>query len=103
MFTFSADHSMFTFQVRDIQNRAKEISQEAEAQAKLVGTLAAANFTATVEKARAEGLKDLYTRLRLNTQQLKNSFDYLRTLRTMDKVHFSVDFQQRIVGSVGGQ
>ncbi|KAK7113664.1 uncharacterized protein [Littorina saxatilis] len=85
-------------EVRNIQNQAKEVSQEAEAQSKEIGSIAASNYTATVEKARATGLKALYTRLRLNTQQLKNSFDYLRTLRTLDNVHFTVDFQQRIVG-----
>ncbi|KAL8612319.1 hypothetical protein ACOMHN_062266 [Nucella lapillus] len=89
--------------VREIQNKALEVSQEAQAQAQLIGTVAAANYTATVEKARAEGLKTLYGRLGLNTQDLKNSFDYLRTLRTMDTAHFTVDFQQRIVGGVGGK
>ncbi|XP_076450018.1 uncharacterized protein LOC143286359 [Babylonia areolata] len=88
--------------VRDIQNRAKEISQEAEADAKLMGSVATANYTAIVEKARAEGLKSLYQRLGLKTQELKNSFDYLRTLGTMENVHFTIDFQQRIVGNVGG-
>lgn len=89
-------------EVRDIQNRAKEISQNAEAQAKLMSTVAGANYTATVEKARALGLKGLYTRLGLRSQELKNSYDYLRTLATLENVHFTVDFQQRIVGNVGG-
>ena len=90
------------FQVQEIQNQAKEISQQAEAESSQIGTIAAANYTATVEKARSQGLKGLYQRLGLNTQQLKNSFDYLRTLRTLDNVHFTVDFQQRIVGGFGG-
>lgn len=90
-------------EVREIQNRALEIRQEAEAQSKLILTVGTANFTAIVEKARAEGLKALYQRLNLNTQQLKNSFDYLRTLRAMDNVHFTVDFQQRIVGGFSGK
>ena len=90
-----------TLQVQEIQNQAKEISQQAEAQSGQIGTIAAANYTATVEKARSQGLKGLYQRLGLNTQQLKNSFDYLRTLRTLENVHFTVDFQQRIVGGFG--
>lgn len=84
--------------VRSIQNQAAEISGNATAAANRIGKQAAANYTAIVEKARAEGLKGLYTRLGLNTQELKNSFDYLRTLRTLDNVHFTIDFQQRIVG-----
>ncbi|XP_076459148.1 uncharacterized protein LOC143292587 [Babylonia areolata] len=87
--------------VRNIQNQALEISQEAQAQAQMIATVAAANYTATVEKARSQGLKALYNRLGLNTQELKNSFDYLRTLRTLETAHFTVDFQQKIVGNVG--
>nr|KAG5703821.1 hypothetical protein BaRGS_031455 [Batillaria attramentaria] len=87
--------------VRKIQNEASEINQKAEAQSQFIATVAAANYTATVEKARADGLKSLYSRLKLNTQEMKNSFDYLRTLRTLDNVHFTVDFQQRIVGGFG--
>ncbi|KAL8586179.1 hypothetical protein ACOMHN_057741 [Nucella lapillus] len=89
-------------EVRDIQNRAKEISQEAEADAKLMGTVATANYTAIVEKARSQGLRKLYSQLKLTTQDFKNSFDYLRTLSNLNNVHFTVDFQQRIVGNVAG-
>ncbi|PVD39384.1 hypothetical protein C0Q70_02014 [Pomacea canaliculata] len=85
--------------VRDIQNQATEILQEAQVQSELIGTISTANFTANVEKARAEGLKNLYQQLGLTTQEMKNSFDYLRTLRLLENVHFTVDFQQRIVGN----
>lgn len=85
-------------EVREIENQAKEISQKAQAQSQFIATVAAANYTVSVEKARSDGLKELYTRLKLTTQEMKNSFDYLRTLRSLDNVHFTVDFQQRIVG-----
>lgn len=88
--------------VQDIRNQAKEVRQEAEATSSLINTVSQANYTATVEKARSTGLKDLYNRLGISNQETKNSFDYLRTLRGLDKVHLTVDFQQRIVGGFGG-
>ena len=41
-----------------------------------------------------------FTMLRLSTQEYKNSFAYLRTLKGTNKAHFTVDFQQRIVGNL---
>ncbi|XP_005090572.1 uncharacterized protein LOC101853991 [Aplysia californica] len=88
--------------VHDIKNQAKEVRETAQAQSKLINTVSQANYTATVEKARSEGLKHLYQRLNIVDQDTKNSFDYLRTLRGLDHVHLTVDFQQRIVGGFGG-
>ncbi|XP_046565249.1 uncharacterized protein LOC124273948 [Haliotis rubra] len=88
-------------EVRQIKNDGKEISANATAQSTTIATLASANYTLAVESARSQGLKKLYTKLGINEQKFKNSFDYLRTLRGMDHVHFTVDFQQRIVGNMG--
>lgn len=92
---------MFLTKVRQIKNEGKEINANATAQSSTIATLARANYTLAVETARGQGLKKLYNKLGINEQQFKNSFDYLRTLRGMDHVHFTVDFQQRIVGNIG--
>ena len=40
----------------------------------------------------------MYSTMGLNTQELKSSYDFVRTLGTMsDNVYFTVDYQQRIV------
>lgn len=88
-------------EVAEIKNRAEELKQEAEAQSSLINTISRANYTSIVERARSKGLKDLYTRLGIKDEKTKNSFDYLRTLRGLDHVHLTVDFQQRIVGGFG--
>lgn len=87
-------------QVAAIKNQAKEIRQSAEATSEKIKVVSGAEYTSTIEKARATGLKQLYTDLKINTQEQKNSFDYLRTLRGLDNVHLTVDFQQRIAGSL---
>ena len=33
-------------------------------------------------------------------QEHKNSFNYLRTLKGLPTAHFTIDFQQRIVGNL---
>ncbi|KAL4222775.1 hypothetical protein ACF0H5_018815 [Mactra antiquata] len=87
--------------VADIQNQAKEIRESAESMSKTISIVAQAEYTSTIEKARSTGLKQLYDNLNIKTQEQKNSFDYLRTLRGLDNVHLTVDFQQRIAGSLG--
>ncbi|GFS12513.1 hypothetical protein ElyMa_006699500, partial [Elysia marginata] len=87
--------------VRDINNQAEELRQRAETQSQQLRIISQANYTAIVEKARSKGLKDLYDQLGIKDQAVKSSFDYLRTLRGLDHVHLTVDFQQRIVGGLG--
>lgn len=87
--------------VRDIKNQAEERRQKAQAESQQLKIISRANYTAIVEKARSQGLKDLYSKLGITDQKIKSSFDYLRTLRGLDHVHLTVDFQQRIVGGFG--
>jgi len=89
-----------TSKVQKILNQAKEERQKAEAESQLISTLSRANYTSVVEKARSQGLRNLYDRLKISDQGIKNSFDYLRTLRGLDNIHLTVDFQQRIVGGL---
>ncbi|KAK3750814.1 hypothetical protein RRG08_037255 [Elysia crispata] len=89
--------------VRDIKNQAAELREKARAESLQLETISKANYTVIVEKARSKGLKDLYTHLGITDQKTKSSFDYLRTLRGLDHVHLTVDFQQRIVGGYGGK
>ncbi|GFN73606.1 hypothetical protein PoB_000011200 [Plakobranchus ocellatus] len=88
--------------VRDIKNQAAELREKARAESQQINTIARANYTAVVEKARSQGLKELYDSLGIKDQKTKSSFDYLRTLRGLNHVHLTVDFQQRIVGGFGG-
>ncbi|XP_076088758.1 uncharacterized protein LOC143059153 isoform X2 [Mytilus galloprovincialis] len=84
-----------------IENDAKEISQNATAQATLIGSIAQANYTAILESARSDGLKRAFVELNFNLQEHKNSFDYLRTIRGQENTHLTVNFQQRIAGNLG--
>ncbi|XP_052079824.1 uncharacterized protein LOC127717989 isoform X1 [Mytilus californianus] len=84
-----------------IENEAKEISQNATAQATLIGSIAQANYTAILESARSDGLKQAFIDLNFNQQEHKNSFDYLRTIRGQDNTHLTVNFQQKIAGNLG--
>lgn len=85
-------------QVNEKSNMASEISQNATAMSNLLQSKAQAESTATVEKARSQGLKDLYTRLGITDVDQKSSFDYLRTIKDMEHVHLTVDFEQMIYG-----
>lgn len=84
-----------------ISNEAVEISQNATAQAALVTSISQANYTAALEEARSEGLKNVFTSLGFNQQTHKNSFDYLRTIRGQDKTYITVNFDQKIAGNLG--
>lgn len=87
--------------VQKIKNEAVELREQAAAQSKLIKVTSQANYTAIVESARSQGLDILFTALNITDQGHKNSFDYLRTLRSLDNVHLTVDFQQRIIGGMG--
>ena len=88
--------------MKEITNSATEIAQNATAQSELIVAQANAKATATVETARGDGLRQLYQRLGITTQEQKSSFDYLRTLKEMSNVHLGVDFQQLIMGPTQG-
>ncbi|XP_060584087.1 uncharacterized protein LOC132740237 [Ruditapes philippinarum] len=87
--------------VAEIKNQAKEIRESAESESQKIRVVSEAEYLSTIEKARGTGLRKLYDSLGIKTQEQKNSFDYLRTLRGLDHVHLTVDFQQRIAGSIG--
>lgn len=86
--------------VNEIENTAAEISQNATAQSNLIGSKAQAEATKVVETARSKGLADLYDRLGITAVDQKSSFDYLRTIKEMDQLHLSVNFQQFIAGPI---
>ena len=94
------NNTRYLLQVKSIQNEAAEIQQEAQSQSAKIQTVSQAEYTSTIEKARSSGLSRLYASLGITEQQHKNSFDYLRTLRGLDNVHMTVDFQQRIAGNL---
>lgn len=89
-----------TAMVQRLKNDAKEISANATAHAKRLTTVSQANYTAIIETARSEGLKYVFDKLRVTDQKYKDSFDYLRTIRGLDNIHLTVDFQQRIAGNL---
>ncbi|XP_061169850.1 uncharacterized protein LOC133179122 [Saccostrea echinata] len=88
-------------QVQKIKNRAQEVREEGQAESNLIKITSSANYTVTIEGARSRGLTTLYRDLGITNQIHKNSFDYLRTLRGLDNIWLTVDFNQRIVGSFG--
>ncbi|WAQ95003.1 hypothetical protein MAR_007474 [Mya arenaria] len=87
-------------EVQDIKNKASEVVQNSTAEAQRIFTVSQAEYTNTIETARSTGLKRLYSDLKISNQEQKNSFDYLRTLRGLKNVHLTVDFDQRIAGSL---
>ncbi|KAL3832279.1 hypothetical protein ACJMK2_023937 [Sinanodonta woodiana] len=87
--------------VAQIKNDAQEIKQNATVLSEYIGTVSKANYTATIENARAIGLKKLFNDLSITDQKYKSSFDYLRTLKDLSNIYLTVDFQQRIAGSFG--
>ncbi|VDI49327.1 uncharacterized protein LOC143059524 [Mytilus galloprovincialis] len=91
------------FEVRVIKNKALELSEQAESTSRLLHVTAAANYTSEVEGARSIGLTKLYNNLGITKQEHKNSFDYLRTLRGMDNIWLTVDYQQKIMGNLGSR
>ena len=84
--------------MENIRTEAKEISQNATAQSSLISSVAQANATAVVERARANGLRHLYSEAGITRADHRASFDYLRTLQGLDNVHLAVDYDQLIQG-----
>ncbi len=86
--------------VKQIENEADEISQNATAQSDLIQSRAQASYKATVEGARSTGLQHLYSEIGVTDQKEKASFDYLRTLKGQSNMQLAVNFQQLIAGPV---
>lgn len=86
--------------VQQIRNIAEEIRNNGTIEANLLTAVAQANYSTVLEIARSEGLKQIFRDLGFTQQEYKNSFNYLRTLRGMPSAHFTIDFQQRIVGNI---
>lgn len=86
--------------VQQIRNTAEEIRNNGTIEASLLTAVAQANYSSVIDIARSEGLKQVFHDLGLTQQEYKNSFNYLRTLRGMPTAHFTIDFQQRIVGNI---
>ena len=89
-------------QVKEIENQAEEVKQNATAQASLLLSLARDNATAVVENARSDGLRSLFQKVGITNQNYKSSFNYLRTMKDLRNIHLSVDFDQLIMGPVKG-
>ena len=89
--------------VQQMRNAALEIREEAESTSRFTQITAAANYTSVVEGARSVGLTKLYDELKITRQDHKNSFDYLRTIRGLDNIWLTVDYQQRILGNIGSK
>ena len=85
--------------MKAIHNKANEIKANSVAEANLIKSMAGANVTIITEQARMDGLRLLYSSLGMTDQHQKSSFDYLRSLRHHSQAHFTVDFQQIIVGA----
>lgn len=91
---------LLILQVQQIRNIAEEIRNNGTIEANLLTAVAQANYSTVLEIARSEGLKQIFRDLGFTQQEYKNSFNYLRTLRGMPSAHFTIDFQQRIVGNI---
>lgn len=91
---------LLILQVQQIRNIAEEIRNNGTIEANLFTAVAQANYSTVLEIARSEGLKQFFRDLGFTQQEYKNSFNYLRTLRGMPSAHFTIDFQQRIVGNI---
>lgn len=90
----------FFLQVKDIKNNATEITQNAQAEANKIITIAQAEKASAVEAARANGLKLLFENLNITEQEKKDTFNYLHSLKGFNKAKLTVDFQQRIAGNL---
>lgn len=86
-------------QVNELENNATEIKQNAQAEADKILAIAEAEYVKTIEAARVYGLKLMFDNLGITEQEKKDTFNYLYSLRGSDKVHLTVDFQQRIAGT----
>lgn len=76
-----------------IYNEAREIAQNATAQATVIGAQAKADALGIVEKARSDGLKNMYLTLGITTDEEKAAFNYLRSLRQNNNVKLNVGYK----------
>ena len=85
------------FQKEKVYNEIAEIQANATAQANLIRARADANATAIIEQSRSDGLNYLYDKLGISAEQYKLSFDYVSSLKDMNELHLSINFNQLIV------
>ncbi|KAK3082608.1 hypothetical protein FSP39_000449 [Pinctada imbricata] len=86
--------------VEDIKNQARETIESAEATAYLINSIALANYSAIIEGARTDGLKIAFGILGVASQEYKNIIDYIRELKGNKNINMTVNFQQRIAGTL---
>ncbi|XP_073257144.1 uncharacterized protein [Porites lutea] len=77
----------------EIYNQAREIAQNASAKATVISAQAKADALGIVEKARSDGLKNMYTVLGITTDEQKAAFNYLRSLRQNKNVKLNVGYK----------
>lgn len=77
----------------EIYNQAREIAQNANANATVLAAKAKADALGIVEKARSDGLKNMYSVLGITTDQEKAAFNYLRSLRQNKNVKLNVGYK----------
>ena len=77
----------------EIYNQAREIAQNASAKATVISAQAKADALGIVEKARSDGLKNVYTVLGITTDEQKAAFNYLRSLRQNKNVKLNVGYK----------
>ena len=85
--------------VKEIENEAQEIRENAVAQAGVKVSNAEASAQAKLEQARTTGLSSLYTELGLTNPEEKMSFQYLRTLMRQENVKLAVDYTHLVSSS----
>jgi len=77
----------------EIYNEAREIAQNASASATVISARAKADALEIVEKARSDGLKNMYTTLGISTDEQKAAFNYLRSLRQNKNVKLNIGYK----------
>lgn len=81
-----------------IENRASEISGQAQAKSTLILTEAEANATKLVGLTHSKGLKEIMTQIGFSKPGEKVSFVYLKSLAESAKVNMAVDFNNYVIG-----
>ena len=77
----------------EIFNQAREIAQNASAKATVISAQAKADALGIVEKARSDGLKNMYTVLGITKDRNKAGFNYLRSLRQNKNLKLNVGYK----------
>jgi len=83
-------------EVNAFKNKARESIANATAMSKLIMDEADVNYSRTIENVHNEGLKNMFEGLGLNTNKLKSSLNYMRTLQDHEKIKYSIDFNSLI-------